>query len=64
MIRKNKFKNKKLPLGYWSIKKQLIVEKKNVNIHLFSISDVYQTKGYESVKPQIHLSKIINYEMD
>lgn len=56
-----KLKNKKLPLCYWNMQKELSNKKLNdIPAMMFSNSDFYQTRGYTVERSRIVISKIIS----
>lgn len=56
-----KLKNKKLPLCYWNIQKELSNKKlSNIPAMMYSNSDFYQTRGYGVEGSRIVISKIIS----
>lgn len=57
---RTKFKNKKLPLCYWNIQKELSNKKLSDIAMMYSNSDFYQTRGYIVESSRIVISKIIS----
>ncbi|CEJ68758.1 hypothetical protein [Chryseobacterium oranimense] len=56
-----KLKNKKLPLPYWNIQKELSDKKLgDIPAMMYSNSDLYQTRGYVVEGSRIVISKIIS----
>ncbi|MGG5208109.1 hypothetical protein ACQWU4_04120 [Chryseobacterium sp. MIQD13] len=55
-----KLKNKKLPLPYWNIQKELSDKKLGDIAMMYSDSDFYQTRGYVVEGSRVVISKIIS----
>lgn len=55
-----KLKNKKLPLCYWNIQKELSNKKLSDIAMMYSNSDFYQTRGYIVEGSRIVISKMIS----
>lgn len=55
-----KFKNKKLPLPYWNIQKELSHKKLGDIAMMYSNSDFFQTRGYVVEGSRIVISKMIS----